>query len=91
MKHIDYYYYETFDLQCVIGIRGVGNEIRLPKWDIVNACYKFMVKNGRPWTDYEALEWAYKWAQKESEYVDFEELPKEVLRIPESRETKQNV
>lgn len=81
---IDYYWYEDqIKRGYRIGIRGVGNEIFIPMWDVIRAGDSFRLRNGRHWTDEEALQWAIKWAEKESEYVDFEEIPKEILFLNE--------
>jgi hypothetical protein len=87
---IDYYWYEDFERNVIIGVRGVGNEIKVNKWDIMRAEDSFRLRNGRSWTDMEALKWAFKWAEIESEYIDFEEVPNKVLLLPEPRQTKPN-
>lgn len=74
-KKIDYYWYENNMTSCyVIGIRGVGNEMVIPMWDVVRAGDSFRAKNGRRWSEVEAIEWAVKWAHKQSQYVDFEDV-----------------
>jgi hypothetical protein len=89
-KQIDYYWYETCDFKYVIGIRGENTQITVSRWDIIRAEDYFRLRTGRSWTDREAIEWALKWARKESEYIDFEEVPKEILLLSWKTETKPN-
>ena len=75
LKGKEIFYYEDWDFKhVIIGVRGV-NEFKIPIWDIVRAGDSFRINNGRIWTNEEALQWALKWAYKESQYVDFEEVP----------------
>lgn len=90
-----YWYEDKINRGMRIGIRGDGREIFIPMWDMVRAEDSFRLHNGRSWTDEEALKWAVRWARKESEYTDFEEVPKEILflnpsvsEIPESRQNQ---
>ena len=73
-----YWYDDPGTNKCVIGLRG-GPEYKIYRWDIIRAEDRFRLENGRPWTMEEGFRWAYKWARKESEYVDFEEVPNNVL------------
>jgi len=84
MKPEIYYYEDTEKLGVRIGIRGDGREIYVPGWDMIRAGDSFRLQHGRGWTFEEALRWAISWAHKESEYVDFEEVPNKVLLISAS-------
>lgn len=84
MKPEIYYYEDKINRGMRIGIRGDGREIFIPMWDMIRAGDSFRLHNGRSWTDEEALKWAIKWARKESEYTDFEEIPKEILLLSSS-------
>ncbi|HTF19330.1 MAG TPA: hypothetical protein VK658_14715 [Chryseolinea sp.] len=75
-----YCYDDSINGQMVIGVRGYSSEIRIPKWDFIRCEDAFRVKNGRSWTDAEAIQFALKWAEMESQYIPFEEVsPKQKL------------
>lgn len=81
IKGKEVFWYDDFvTWSVVIGVRGVG-EYRIPKWEMERANDTYRIRQGRFWTDQEAIEWAINWATRESEYIDFEEVKTEPLRL----------
>jgi len=82
MKDI-YWYEDKIKHGFRIGVRGLGDEIFIPMWDMVRAGDSFRFRNGRNWTDEEAFKWALDYRRKELECVEFEEIPNEILFLTE--------
>lgn len=75
-----FWYDDMVGWNIVIGLRGVG-EFKIPKWHMVIAEDSFRLQHGRHWTEEEALKWAIGYARRESEYIEFEEIPNKVLLL----------
>lgn len=73
-----FYYEDWISRQVIIGVRGIG-EFKIPIWDIVRAEDSFRLQNGRKWTEEEGVQWAIKYAQKESQYIEFKEVNNQKL------------
>lgn len=81
MKGKEVFWYEDMtSYKFIIGIRGVG-EFKIDRWDMVRAEDSFRLREGRHWNEQEALKWAIDYARKESEYIDFEDVSPNILRL----------
>lgn len=73
-----FWYEDPVSWKVIIGVRGLG-EFKIDRWDMVRAEDSFRLQHGRHWTEEEGIQWAIKYAQKEREYIDFEEVSNQKL------------
>lgn len=78
---VDWFCYDDpLTNKIIVGRRG-GEEMKIGRWDWVRAEDSFRLRNGRNWTPDEAIAWAIKYTQKESEYVEFEEVKPNIILL----------